>query len=677
MSVARPALVHPQDAISISQINQSIDAAVANLFSHQHPESYWWYTLEANDSINAEYIMLLHYLGLQNVNLERAMARWILKNQNPDGSWSLYHDGPGDLSSTLECYFALKLVGHDIHSEPLKNAREFILKNGGITEIRIFTRIHLALFGIVSWDHCPKMPITFMALPNWSPVNIYEFSSWARACIVPLLVIMEQKKSVVCPIRLDELYLYGDPTKAKWTYSGHDFLSIEQLFIHMDKLLRIADKLNFKPQRKLALKKCEKYLREHIQETADVYPAMFYGTLALYGLGYPLEDPQIQQALKGLASFHIAMSNSENTVVELPFASSSTTDSVQTPSPATPQTTLSNINNTMIYQQCCISPVWDTAWAGVALIDAGIDPSQEKILKTCRWLLKKQITDHLGDWAIKNPRAKPGGWSFEFLNKYYPDIDDSIEVLTFLYHSGLPFKELKKSFQLGVDWLLSMQSANGGFAAFDKDNNMEILNKIPFSDHGACLDPPTVDITGRMIEFLLGCCDYEPNSMVVQRAADFIARRQERNGSFWGRWGVNYIYGTWCVLGGLCVLLRDQDQAMIHRALRWLKSIQNADGGFGESCESYKFGEYVPLGQSIPSQTAWALMGLVVAGETKSPEAKKAVEFLINSQMPGGGWAEKHFTGTGFPGHFYIRYHGYRHYFPLMALARYRMACSK
>lgn len=677
MSVAQPALVHPQDAISVSGLNQSIDFGIKNLFSHQHPDSYWWYTLEANDSINAEYIMLLHYLGLQNVQLERAIARWMLKNQNKDGSWSLYFEGPGDLSSTVECYFALKLVGQDIHSEPMLKARDFILKQGGITEIRIFTRIHLALFGLIRWDQCPKMPITFMALPNWSPVNIYEFSSWARACIVPLLVIMEQKKSVICPVKLDELYLDAEPEKAKWTYAGHDFLSIEQLFIHMDKLLRIADKLNFKPQRRLALKKCEKYIREHIQETVDIYPAMFYGTLALSSLGYSLNDPQIEQALKGLRSFHMIVPGSENNLTELPFKALSAIDPVQSPSSISSNNTLNNINNTMIYQQCCISPLWDTAWAGVALLEAGVSPDEERIIKSCRWLLDKQILDRKGDWAIKNPEAKPAGWSFEFLNKYYPDIDDSIEVLTFLYHSGLSYKELKKAFQLGVDWLLSMQSANGGFAAFDKDNNMEILNKIPFSDHGACLDPPTADITGRMIEFLLGCCDFSPDSTVIQRAANFIVKQQERNGSFWGRWGVNYIYGTWCILGGLCALNRHQDQAAIHRAVRWLKSIQNSDGGFGESCDSYKAAEYLPLDKSIPSQTAWALMGLVAADEAKSPEAQKAARFLIETQNQQGSWPERHFTGTGFPGHFYIRYHGYRNYFPLMALARYRSALQK
>lgn len=658
-------------------LRHALDRGITNLFNQQHPESYWWYTLEANDSINAEYIMLLHYLGLQNAETERAIARWILKNQNQDGSWSLYQGGPGDLSSTVECYFALKLVGIDIMSPPMQRAQEFIIKRGGITEIRIFTRIHLALFGLVSWDDCPKMPIMFMALPNWSPVNIYEFSSWARACVVPLLVIMDQKKACISPCNIDELYLNGDPTQAKWTYSGHDFLSMEQLFIHMDKLLGVVDKLGLKPQRKRALKKCEKYIRDHIQKTVDIYPAMFYGILALHSLGYPLDDEQISQALNGLKSFHVQMPADVHDLVALPFLTKTATDSVQARSKNTSRKALKNTSEHMIYQQCCISPVWDTAWAGVALLEAGVQSTDPRILDTCKWLIGKQITECRGDWAVKNPEALPGGWSFEFLNEFYPDIDDSIEVLTLLYHSATPYKELKRCFKLGVDWLLSMQSANGGFAAFDKDNNMKVLNKIPFSDHGACLDPPTVDVTGRMIEFLLTCCDMDPSSLVIQRAANFIHKRQERNGSFSGRWGVNYIYGTWSVLGGLCKLGRPKDEAAIHRSVRWLKSIQNQDGGYGESCESYKMGLYVPLGESVPSQTAWALMGLVYAGEADSSEAKKAADYLIQTQNAQGGWDEKQFAGTGFPGHFYIRYHGYRHYFPLMALGKYQAALAR
>ena len=625
-----------------------------NLFSQQHADGYWWYTLEANDSINAEYIMLIHYLGLDEPEKQAAIALWIIKNQNDDGSWSLFYKGPGDLSTTVECYFALKLAGYDPNHAVLAKARHFILNHGGITKIRIFTRVHLALFGLVSWDICPKMPISFIQLPEWAPVNIYEFSSWARACLVPLLVIMDMKRTKAILVTLDELYR-DNPRKTKWHYPQNDGpLSFENAFIQIDKALKVAEKLHFKPLRRTSLKKCEKYIRDHLSETEDIYPAMFYGILALVSSGYTLTDPHVQKALQGLKSFHVTATH-PGELAELPFQ------------PSTQPCDL-------LYQQCCISPVWDSAWAGVSLTDAGVAGDHPKLLKAARWILSKQITDVKGDWSIKNPSGEAGGWSFEFQNKYYPDVDDTIEVLTFLHNVDLPYRELKQPFERGLNWLLSMQCKNGGFAAFDKDNDLEILNKIPFSDHGACLDPPTADITGRMIEFLVDICGFDKTLPIIQRAADFIVKKQHKDGSFWGRWGVNYIYGTWGALVGLCALGREQDKLVIHRAVKWLKSIQNEDGGFGESCLSYNKNHYVATDESIASQTSWALMTLTAAGEAHSPEAKAAADFLLRTQIDSGTWSEKYFTGTGFPGHFYIRYHGYRNFFPVMALGRYAKA---
>lgn len=641
------------DALSL---DQALLRGQTNLFSQQHQDGYWWYTLEANDSINAEYIMLLHYLGLDESKTQAALARWIIKNQNADGSWSLFYKGPGDLSTTVECYFALKLAGFQPDHDALAKAREFILAHGGITKIRIFSRVHLALFGLVSWDICPQMPISFIQLPEWAPVNIYEFSSWARACIVPLLVIMDIKRTVATAVTLDELYKES-PQKAKWRYpQNNGTLSLENAFIQIDKALSVADKLRVKPLRRASLKKCEKYIREHLSETEDIYPAMFYGILALVSSGYALSDPHIQKALQGLKSFHVITSQTKDLTM-VPFLD----QSVAT-------------EGSLVYQQCCISPVWDTAWAGVALTDAGARPDHPELLKAARWMLTKQITDVKGDWSVKNPAAEAGGWSFEFQNKYYPDVDDTIEVLTFLHNVDLPYRELKKPFELGLNWLLSMQCKNGGFAAFDKDNELEILNKIPFSDHGACLDPPTADITGRMIEFLIDVCGFDKTSPVIQRAADFIVKKQHKDGSFWGRWGVNYIYGTWGALVGLCALGREKDKLVIGRAVKWLKSIQNDDGGFGESCLSYDKNHHVATGQSVASQTAWALMTLTSAGEAHSIEATAAAQFLMRTQTASGTWDEKYFTGTGFPGHFYIRYHGYRNFFPVMALGRYAKA---
>ena len=648
-------------------LEKSLINGQKNLLNHQHKDGYWWYTLEANDSINAEYIMLLKYLGIKDDITEKAICRWITHNQNQDGSWSLFHKDPGDVSSTVECYLALKMSGYDINHSCLKKARKFILNSGGITKIRVFTRIHLALFGLVSWDICPVMPVSLIQFPEWSPVNIYEFSSWARASIVPLLVISEKKNVVQLQgVTLDELYLDSEPSRANWEYQ-HDagVLSIENLFTKIDVALKIADKLKFKPLRKLSLKKCEKFIREHLHVTEDIWPAMFYGILALNSLDYPLSDINIEKALMGLRSFQVIMSHNKD-LHQVPFQDSATVDyNVM-------RKTTEDDDKHMVYQQCCISPVWDTAWAGVTLFESGIPSNDKKLIKTAKWLLSKQITDLVGDWGIKNPGSEPGGWSFEFINKYYPDVDDTIEVLTLLHNVDLPYYQLKEPIDRGVKWLLSMQCKNGGFAAFDKDNDLVLLNKIPFSDHGACLDPPTVDITGRVIEYLIKVYGFDKESDVVQRAADFIVSKQEKDGSFWGRWGVNYIYGTWCALEGLSCLDRKKDELVISRALHWFKEIQNPDGGFSESSESYKLGRYLPIEESLPSQTAWALMGFVAAGYADSNEAKRAAQFLIDTQNSEGSWDEEYYTGTGFPGHFYIRYHGYRNYFPVLALAKYR-----
>ena len=641
-------------------LKASIHKTVELLLSHQNDQGYWWYTLEANDTINAEYLFLLEFLQIDNPTLKKAICSWIVKNQNPDGSWALYKFGPGDLSCTVECYLALKINGYAIDSEVLLKAKNFILAQGGIAQIRIFSRIHLALWGLVPWSICPKMPIEFIQMPEWAPLNIYEFSSWARACIVPLLILLAQKKTFACPVDLDELYA-TQKNKTKWHYNINNLkkMSYEYAFIQIDRSLSLAEKLGtrvkIRPLRKQSLKKCEMYIREHLDTTEDIFPALFYGILALDSLGFTLEDKHIQKGLTALSSFQIVADPKGDGAI-LP-ASLHASQTLSGP--------------TMIYQQCCVSPIWDTAWSLVALLKAAPLSSTDPILKSARLLLRHQVTDVKGDWTVKNPQTEPGGWSFEFANKHYPDTDDTIEVLTALNLSDLPYRELKEPFQRGLNWLISMQSKNGGFASFDKNNDLKLLNKIPFSDHGACLDPATPDITGRVIEFLLKTAGLAKSSPIIQNAANFIVQNQEKNGSFWGRWGVNYLYGTWCVLGGLASLNRPEDQAAIQRAIVWLKSVQNSDGGYGEACSSYEAGEFVAQDSSA-SQTSWALLGLIAAGQAHCEEAKRAAAFLLHTQNSDGSWDEEAYTGTGFPGHFYIRYHGYRYYFPLLALAEYR-----
>lgn len=627
------------------------DRALTQLLQRRHPDGYWWYTLEANDSINAEAIFLYTILGIDDKATIQGICSWLLKNQNQNGSFSLYFGDPGDLSATVECYLALKLAGFKPNHPALQRARNFILQHGGLTHVRVFTRIHLALFGLVSWKICPHMPVTLIQFPPWTPVNIYEFSSWARVSIVPLLIIMDQHKSKhIDGLTLDELYVEKNPREARFVNpKDARFLSVENLFLQADRVLKIMKEMKIKPMHAQSLKKCENYIRSHFATTIDIFPALFYGALALNALGFDFRDESIQKALKGLRSFQI---NAVEDLPQVPFRKEEEGDA--------------------IYQQCCVSPVWDTAWAAVTALRAGLPPGDKRMLHTANWLLQRQITDIVGDWGIKNAQAEPGGWSFEFDNKNFPDVDDTIEVLTFLHAVDLPYRVLSGPIRQGLNWLLSMQCKNGGFAAFDKDNDFELLNRLPFADHGACLDPATADITGRVIEFLIGVCDFKKDDTVIGRAANFIVRQQKKDGSFWGRWGVNHIYGTWCALAGLGVLRRKRDSLVIAKAISWLKSIQNADGGFGEACASYREEGFVPLGSSTPSQTAWALLGLIAGHQTHSPEARLAVKYLLKTATPEGSWPESHFTGTGFPGHFYIRYHGYAQYFPLLALAEYR-----
>ncbi len=665
------AFAFPSEEFLKPALDESINSASKAILSQQFQEGFWWYTLEANESINAEFIFLLQWLGLSSEysSLIHSISERIKAGQNSDGSWSLYQDGPGDLSTTIECYFALKLSGHSLEdSNVLIAAKEFILKKGGITQCRAFTRIHLALFGLIPWDLCPAMPISFVLFPHWFPVNIYEFSSWARACIVPLLVIQEKKFTLsgFDSHFLDELFVEKNIEDRKWEFKNtKGFFSLENLFINIDKALKLKDKFIkiSSPISKLALKKAEKWIINHISKTEDIYPALAYSLLALKALGYSTKHPLFLKCLKGLFLFQQQISDDIDCI-----PTEAHKDFYKTP-----EDWRAPADSSQVYQQCCISPVWDTPWAGVALVESGLKTSHPALLKASKWLISKQITQTYGDWSLKNKKAPPGGWSFEFENDYFPDVDDTVQVLAFLFRVDLPREQITAPFQRGLDWIFSMQSKNGGWAAFDMDNTKQWVNKIPFSDHGACLDPPSPDLTARVLEFL-GFIGYSLDHPACEKAFDFLKRTQEINGSWEARWAVNYIFGTSCALQGLSSIGLNLKDPMILKAAHWLKSIQNEDGGWSESCESYNQKRFIPLPYSTASQTAWAILGLIAAGEENSDEVKKGIQFLIHTQNEKGTWDEKAHTGTGFPGHFYIRYHGYRHYFPLLALGKYRSA---
>lgn len=627
------------------------------LLDLQHPDGYWWFTLEANEAIGAEFIHLMHFLGEVDPSIQKGLANRILQAQREDGSWGLYHTAPGDLSATVECYLSLRLAGFPSRDSRLQRTRDFILQQGGLTEVRVFTRIHLALFGLIPWELCPMMPPEIILLPPWAPLNIYHFSSWARASIVPLLVILN-KKPVVRLEGIDLEELYKEPAgERKWAPSRKtNPLSIERLFVVIDKGLKYLDRVPFKPWRNPTFEKGIDWVWEHLQKTEDIYPAMAYGAMAFKAFGFSNNSPQIQTALRGLKSFQQKYDG--DTLPPLPFS-------------------LEAVPGAAIHQQCCVSPVWDTPWALLALMETGLlkrgDP---RLLEAGRWLLSKEIVNPHGDWRFRNPEGVAGGWSFEFKNEYFPDVDDTIEVLTVLQDIPIPEEEKKPAIDRGLQWLLSMQNNDGGWGAFDKNNDLDLVNKIPFSDHGACLDPSTPDITGRAVELLVKM-GMRHEDKVLKRAIRFLKKSQEDFGGWYGRWGVNYIYGTWAVLTGLAALGEANPLSReVRKACQWLRSVQNEDGGFSESPESYITKKFLPYPESVPSQTAWGVMGLIAGGEIDSSAVRKGIRFLLVQADASGQWEEKYFTGTGFPGHFYIRYHGYRYYFPLLALARYKKAIS-
>lgn len=641
------------------KMGQAITSATDLQLSYQDPEGYWWYTLEANETIGAEYIQLMYLLDIVDNNVLNGLIARIIDEQRIDGSWSLYYGDEGDLNATIECYFVLKLSGQDINSKKMLRAREFILAKGGLTKARVFTRIHFAMFNLLPWSVCPAMPIELVLLPQWMPVNIYEFSSWARACIIPLLVLMNKKpvKKLSPDFNLEELYIEPATNRDFQFKHNKSFLSWDNFFIQFDRWLKLLGHVPFKPMKNQAIKACEKYIIKHIDKTEDIYPAMAYSCLAMHALGHPITHPTIQKCLNGLKSFQHKYKSELTPLPKVSHAKNLKQDSIE-----------------KIHQQCCLSPVWDTPWSITALLDAGVPSDDKRLLKAGKWLISKQITEDIGDWKIKNPYGKSGGWSFEFENVFFPDVDDTIQVIHVLRRLNLPEREKKESIDRGIAWILSMQNDDGGWAAFDKNNNLNLVNKIPFSDHGACLDPSSPDITARVIE-LLHYFGFTKDEGVIRKALNYLYENQQSFGGWFGRWGINYIYGTWAVLKALSTIGDGIQQNSVRSAVDWLKSIQRQDGGWSESPESYNLQKYVPYQDSVPSQTAWAIMGLISIVGSKDKSVKHGIEYLINAQNENGKWEERYFTGTGFPGHFYIRYHGYSHFFPLMALGQYESAC--
>jgi len=625
--------------------SEELDKAIARsqeylLSIYNQDQGLWVAELEANTTLTSEYVYFMHYMGTVDELRQRKMVHYLKETQLAQGAWNIHYDGPGDLSTTLEAYCAMRLAGEDPSARHMARARDFIIAHGGIENARVFTKIFFGLLGVYPWERCPALPPELMLLPEGFPLNIYEMSSWARCTVVPLLILWHHKPTIEAPegFNLNELEIMGSPGG-----NGHGKTSNgngwESFFYTADSVLKRYEKKPLPWTRKKALKLAEQWILDRQDPTGEwggIMPAMMNSVMALKCLGYPLEHPAVRKGMEAIYRFTIEDRKS-------------------------------------LRLQSCVSPVWDTANTSLALLESDLSPSHPAIEQAADWLWTKQTT-RKGDWAIKNPDAAPGGWSFEFANEFYPDTDDTLAVLTALKLSGSDAKHPEDWYR-GLQWLLSMQSTNGGWAAFDVDNDKEIWNRIPFADHKSMLDPPTSDLTGRILEFLGGLgygTDFEP----ARKAIAFLESEQEADGSWFGRWGINYLYGTWCTLCGLCSIGYDMQSPRIRRAVTWLKSGQKEDGGWGEPCASYDNPINKDKGSSTASQTSWALMGLVAAGEANSEAVKHGVGYLLRSQNKKGSWDEKEFTGTGFPSFFYIRYHMYRDYFPLMALARYAKALN-
>ncbi|MEY3254938.1 MAG: squalene--hopene cyclase [Cyanobacteriota bacterium] len=629
-----------QPRINIKEITQAIAASQEHLLSIQRPEGYWWGELESNVTITVE-VLLLHKIWgtCQNRALYK-IENYLRCQQREHGGWELYYGDGGDLSTSVEAYMGLRLLGVPATDAALVKAKSWILKKGGISKTRIFTKLHLALIGCYNWRGLPSLPPWVMLLPDYFPFNIYELSSWARSSTVPLLIVFNRKPvfDIDSPISLDELYAEGIDN-AQWSLPKNNDWS--DIFTLLDDGLKLAESLNLVPLQDQGIKAAEKWILERQESTGDwggIIPAMLNSLLALKCLNYKPDDPIIYRGLKAVDNFVIETDNS-------------------------------------YCVQPCVSPVWDTAWAIRALIDSGMVPDNPVIVKAGEWLIDKQIIDY-GDWGVKNKQGQPGAWAFEFDNRFYPDVDDSAVVVMALHQAKLPNENLKKqAIKRAVNWIISMQCKSGGWAAFDIDNDQEWLNYIPYGDLKAMIDPNTADVTARVIE-MLGVCKISIPPQKLDQAMNYLLGEQETEGCWFGRWGVNYIYGTSGVLSALALINPQKYLSNLEKGASWLKQVQNPDGGWGETCLSYRDPNFKGKGDSTPSQTAWGLMGLIAAGEAGQKfdftSMEKAVNYLLTTQRLDGTWHESYFTGTGFPGHFYLKYHLYQQYFPLLALGRYR-----
>jgi squalene-hopene/tetraprenyl-beta-curcumene cyclase len=621
------------EALFEEKLFQSLVRARDGLLSLQRPDGHWCFELEADSTIPAEYILMMHYMDEIDENLQAKIARYLRGHQADHGGWPLFYGGKFDISCSVKAYYALKLAGDNPDAPHMVKARKAILDHGGAARCNVFTRIALALFGQLPWRGVPFIPVELILLPRWFPFHISKVSYWTRTVVVPLSILCSLKPKAKNPRKIDVRELFTiSPEKEKHYFPVRSRLN--HLFLVLDKMGHLIEPFIPGKIRGLALKKAEAWFTERLNGQdglGAIFPAMVNAYEALACLGYPPDHPYRVTAKKALKNLLI-------------------------------------FGDESAYCQPCVSPVWDTALACLALQEEASGTAAENILRALDWLKGLQLVDERGDWREIHPERKGGGWPFQYKNDYYPDLDDTAAV-AWAMHQTNP-KRYQESIQRATEWICGMQSKNGGFASFDADNTCYYLNEIPFADHGALLDPPTSDVSARCAALLalVGNHDRE-----LKPCLDYLQKEQEQDGAWFGRWGTNYIYGTWSVLAALEKVGDQRDQPHVQRAVHWLKSIQRPDGGWGEDCDTYFHPERAGQGYaSTPFQTAWAMLGLMAAGEGDSPELRRGAQYLLRTQQAEGLWEDDWFTAPGFPRVFFLKYHGYTKYFPLWALARYR-----
>jgi squalene-hopene/tetraprenyl-beta-curcumene cyclase len=620
-----------------SVLDRAVFSARDALLARQSAQGYWSFELEADCTIPAEYIMMMHFLDEIDISLERKLAVYLRTHQADHGGWPLYQGGDLNLSCTIKAYYALKLAGDDPQAPHMARARAAILARGGAARANVFTRIALALFGQLPWRGVPYIPVEIMLFPKWFPFHLDKVAYWSRTVMVPLFILCSRKPVAKNPRHVDIRELFTIAPEKERHYFRDAVKQgglLAHLFLAVDRVGRLFDPLIPRGMRKRATQRAEEWILERLNGEdglGAIFPAMVNALEVMAILGYPHDDPRRVTAKRAL----------QKLVVESPSSA---------------------------YCQPCVSPVWDTAWASIAMQEIGEPAAIQASTRALDWLQTEQTLDEAGDWRGSRPGLAGGGWAFQFANPHYPDLDDTA-VVAWSMHQAHNSDEYTEAVRRALDWLVGMQSANGGFAAFDADNTYYSLNRIPFADHGALLDPPTSDVTARVVTALARVAR-PADQAAVSRALDYLRREQESDGSWFGRWGTNYIYGTWSVLTALAQAGLGLDDPMVSKAIEWLKDRQNADGGWGESNDTYAR-PFVKVA-STPYQTAWAVLGLMAVGQVSSKTVRLGIDHLLRTQGPDGLWSDSTFTAPGFPRVFYLKYHGYCGYFPLWALAVYR-----